>query len=44
MVIERKDQIDVLATTPTESGKVVNLLKKGLKEGVISQDQFSNLI
>jgi hypothetical protein len=44
IVIERKDQVSMLATTPTDSGKIVNFLKLALKEGVIDEKQFGELV
>ena len=43
-MIERKDQVNVLATTPTDSGKIINFLKLALKEGVIEEKQFAELV
>lgn len=36
IVIERKDQINVLATTPSDNGKIMSFLREGLKEKIIS--------
>jgi hypothetical protein len=44
MLLERRDQIDVLATTPTDSGRIINFLKLGVMEGIINEQQFDNLL
>jgi hypothetical protein len=44
MLLERKDQINVLATTPTDSGRIINFLKVGMMEGIINEQQFGNLL
>ena len=44
IVIERKDQLNVLATSPSENGKIVGFLKQGVKEGIIDQEQFGRML
>jgi hypothetical protein len=44
MLLERKDQINILATTPTDSGRIINFLKVGMMEGIINEEQFANLL
>lgn len=44
IVIERKDQINVLATTPTDNGKIINFLRESLKQGLLSEEQYTQLI
>lgn len=44
MLLERKDQINILATTPTDSGRIINFLKLGMMEGIINEQQFANLL
>jgi diacylglycerol kinase (ATP) len=44
IVIERKDQVNVLATTPTDSGAIYNFLKRALLEHCIQQPQFEALV
>jgi len=43
IVIERKDQVNMLATTPTDSGRIINFLKLALKEQIIDEKQFGEL-
>lgn len=44
IVIERKDQINVLATTPTDSGKINHFLRLALQEQVINEQQLGELL
>lgn len=44
IVIERKDQINVLVTTPTDNGKIINFLRESLNESIISEEQFNQLV
>lgn len=44
IIIERKDQVNVLATTPTDSGKIINFLKLALKEQIIDEKQLGELV
>lgn len=41
--IERKDQVEILATTASMNGKISKLLREGLKEKVISEEQMAQL-
>ena len=41
--IERKDQVEILATTGSMNGKISKLLREGLKEKIISEDQMVQL-
>lgn len=44
MIIERKDQINVLTTFRTENGKIVNFLRLALEEKIITEGQQKDLI
>lgn len=44
IIIEKKDQINVLATTPTDNGKIINFLREVLKERLISEEQYNQII
>jgi hypothetical protein len=41
--IERKDQVEILATTGSMNGKISKLLREGLKEKIISEEQMAQL-
>lgn len=41
--IERKDQVEILATTGSMNGKISKLLREGLKEKIISKEQMVQL-
>ena len=41
--IERKDQVEILATTGSMNGKISKLLREGLKENIISEEQMAQL-
>ena len=44
IIIEQKDQINVLATTPTDNGKIINFLREARTESLISEEQYNQLI
>ena len=44
IIIERKDQINVLATTPSDNGKINSFLKQAVSEKIISSSQFESLL
>lgn len=44
IVIERKDQVNVLATAPSEKGTIVSFLKQAAQEGLIDQKQLEGLV
>lgn len=44
ILIERKDQVNVLATTPTDHGKLYYFLKQALHENLVSEKQFESLL
>jgi hypothetical protein len=40
----KKDQVNVLATNITEQSHVLEVLHEGMKENIINQHQFEDLI
>ena len=42
--VERKDQVNVLATNSSEEGKFLNLLLEGMKQKVINESQMESLL
>ena len=44
ITIERKDQVNVLATTPTDNGKIMRFIRQAKREGVVSEEQFQELM
>ncbi len=41
--IERKDQVEILATTGSTNSKISKLLREGLKEQIITEEQMVQL-